>query len=304
MTFSGSFDLARWSRARYSFWSVTVSLRGRYIPGAVIKLKVSNIVREPEGVRAMTSRRTRAAGQHMLVDNRVARRAAGFACLNGTDTVLEIGPGKGVLTRILAAGAGKVIAIEKDRKFEPFLREMPANVELVFADALKCEWPAFTKAVANLPYSISSPLTFRLLEKDFELAVLMYQKEFADRMVAAVGSPDYSRLSVEVLRRARCRILEEVPPGAFSPQPRVWSAIVELRPRPCPFEIRDGAIFSAVTRALFSHRRKSVLNALRSEEKLLGEMVGRLDGASPVARRRAESLSPEEIAGLANSLSP
>jgi len=251
---------------------------------------------------AMTSRRTRATGQHMLIDARVAERAARYASLGRSDTVLEIGPGKGVLTRILARRAGRVVAMEKDRRFSPFLEDLPPNVELVFADALRCEWPPFTKVVSNLPYSISSPLTFRLLEHDFRLGVLMYQKEFAERMAAAVGSPDYSRLGVEVFRRARCRILEEVPPSAFAPPPRVMSAVVELRPRPCPFEVRDGAAFSAVARALFSHRRKSVRNALRSEERALGDLLSRLDPAGPALERRAESLSPEEIAGLANAM--
>ena len=250
----------------------------------------------------MTSRRTRATGQHMLVDTRVARRAAGFASLKDTDTVLEIGPGKGVLTRFLAKDAGRVVAIEKDRQFTSYLQAMPPNVELVFADALRYPLPAFNKVVSNLPYSISSPVTFLLLERDFELAVLMYQKEFAKRMVAPVGSEDYSRLSVEVFRRAQCRLLEEVPPSAFVPPPRVMSALVELRPRPCPVRIADGEIFSSITRALFSHRRKSAMNALRSEERLLGGILKGLDADDPLLKRRAESLSPEEIAQLSNSL--
>lgn len=243
-------------------------------------------------------------GQHLLADARVAERAARYASLNKRDTVLEVGPGKGVLTRFLARGAGRVVAIEKDRMFSSFLQMMPGNVELVFADALKYPLPAFNKVVSNLPYSISSPVTFLLLERDFELGVLMYQKEFAERMVAPVGSPDYSRLSVEVYRRAQCRILEGVPPSAFVPPPRVMSAIVELRPRPCPFRIIDGGTFSAMARALFSHRRKSVGNALRSEERLIGELLRGLDAQDPLLKRRAESLSPEEIAGLANSLAP
>ena len=250
----------------------------------------------------MTSRHTRSLGQNLLVDSRVAARAAGYAALEEADMVLEIGPGRGVLTNFLAERAGRVIAIEKDEKFRPFLDCLPENVEVVYADALKYPLPAFTKVVSNLPYSISSPVTFLLLEKEFSLGVLMYQKEFADRMTAPVGSPDYSRLSVEVYRRALCRTLEVVPPSAFSPHPRVRSAIVELRPRPSPFEIVNGPTFSAIARALFSHRRKSVLNALRSEKKLIGGLLERLDAKEPVLRRRAESLSPEEIGELANSL--
>ncbi len=131
----------------------------------------------------------------------------------------------------------------------------------------------------------------------------MYQKEFAQRMCARVGDGEYSRLSVETYRRADCRLLEDVPPSAFSPHPRVRSAIVELRPRPSPFPIGHPEAFSAVARALFSHRRKSVRNALLSEEAVLGDLSKRLDGSDPVIKRRAETLSPEEIAGLSDRLS-
>ena len=272
----------------------------------------------------MSSRRRRATGQHMLVDRRVAARQAGYAGLSEEDTVLEIGPGKGILTRVLAALAGKVVAIEKDEAFIPQLSNLPKNVEVIIADALIYPLPHFDKVVSNLPYVISSPVTFMLLELDFELGVLMYQKEFAERMCARVGEKEYSRLSVETFRRADCRILEEVPPSAFSPRPRVMSAIVELKPRPSPFPIAHPEAFSAVARAIFSHRRKSVRNALRSEERALGEalqseegareaalrgeegalgkILERLDGSDPLMKRRAETLSPEDIVGLADRL--
>ena len=250
----------------------------------------------------MTSRRRRATGQHMLGDKRVAARAAEYACLSEADTVLEIGPGKGILTRELAARAGKVVAIEMDEAFIPALSNLPKNVEVTIADALVYPLPHFDKVVSNLPYVISSPITFRLLELDFELGILMYQKEFAERMCAHAGDEQYSRLSVETFRRADCRILEEVPPSAFTPRPRVFSAIVELRPRPSPFPIAHPEAFSAITRALFSHRRKSVRNALRSEEAVLGNLWGRLDASDPIMKRRAETLSPEEIAGLGDRL--
>jgi 16S rRNA (adenine1518-N6/adenine1519-N6)-dimethyltransferase len=270
----------------------------------------------------------------MLTDRRVAQRQAEYACLSEEDTVMEIGPGKGILTRVLAARAGKVVAIEKDEAFIPQLENLPKNVDVIIADALVYPLPRFNKVVANLPYVISSSITFRLLETDFELGVLMYQREFAERMCARVGDDQYSRLSVETFRRAECRILEEVPPSAFSPRPKVMSAIVELRPRPCPFPIKHPEAFSAVARAIFSHRRKSVRNALRSEERALGESLrteeGRLgseegrqatdegapglkertlgefmaglDGSEPLLKRRAETLSPEEIAQLTDRL--
>jgi len=241
-------------------------------------------------------------GQHLLVDAAVAERQAGYACLTGADAVLEIGPGKGILTRALAARAGRVIAIEKDASFAPYLEQLGDNVEVIFADALEHPLPRFDKVVSNLPYVISSPMTFRLLEHGFGLGVLMYQKEFAERLCAAVGEEGYSRLSVETYRRAVCRILEEVPPSAFSPHPRVRSAIVELLPRPCPFPMRSPEAFSAVARALFSHRRKSVRNALLSERGVLGTLLERLEASGPALKRRAETLAPEEIAFLADGL--
>jgi 16S rRNA (adenine1518-N6/adenine1519-N6)-dimethyltransferase len=250
----------------------------------------------------MTSKRRRATGQHMLVNRDVARRQAGYAQLSPGDTVLEIGPGKGILTRELAAAAGKVVAIEKDESFIPQLSNLPKNVEVIIADALVYPLPRFDKVVSNLPYVISSPITFRLLETDFELGILMYQKEFAARMCARVGGKEYSRLSVETYRRADCRILEEVPPSAFSPQPRVRSAIVELRPRPSPFPSRHPEAFSAVARALFSHRRKSARNALLCEQKILGDLLNGLDEGDALLKKKAEALSPEQIAELADRL--
>lgn len=251
----------------------------------------------------MSSRRRRAMGQHLLVDRRVAERQADYAQLTQDDTVLEIGPGKGILTRALATRAGKVVAIEKDEGFIPQLSNLAKNVEVIIADALVYPLGRFDKVVSNLPYVISSPITFRLLECDFELGVLMYQKEFAERLCARVGDRQYSRLSVETYRRADCRILEEVPPSAFAPRPRVMSAIVELRPRPAPFPLAHPEAFSAVARALFSHRRKSVRNALLSEEKVLGKLLEGLDAGDAVLKRKAETLSPEEIAALADRLS-
>jgi len=240
----------------------------------------------------------------LLVDTSVAKRVVEFASLTRDDVVLEIGPGNGVLTGLLAERAGKVIAIEKDRKFISALSGMAGNVEVIVADAIKYPFPAFTKVVSNLPYVISSPITFKLLECDFSLGILMYQKEFADRMQALVNSADYSRLSVEVFRRAECKVLMGVSPAAFAPQPRVRSAIIELRPRPCPFDIKDGALFSAITRALFSHRRKSVRNALLSEEKALDVYGIAVDNAGELLKRKAETLSPEEIERLAELLHP
>jgi len=157
-----------------------------------------------------------------LVDSRVALRHVDHAKIGPTDTVLEIGPGLGVLTRLLAGRARHVVAIEADRRFAAYLRESLPRVEVIEGDALTIEWPRFDVIASNLPYQISSPLTFRLLNEPFRRAVLMYQWEFARRMIAKPATADYSRLSVGVYRRSACEILERVPRNAFYPSP-AWT---------------------------------------------------------------------------------
>jgi 16S rRNA (adenine1518-N6/adenine1519-N6)-dimethyltransferase len=244
-------------------------------------------------------------GQHFLVDLRVGARHIAHAQVGPSDTVLEIGPGLGVLTRALAAVARRVIAIEADRRFVSYLRKSVPEADVIEGDALKVEWPPFDVMASNLPYRISSPLTFRLLDAAFDRAVLMYQWEFARRMVARPGSPDYSRLSVGVYRRASCEILERVPRNAFYPPPKIDSGLVRLRPRPCPFPLPDSEGFDAVVDALFEHRRKTVENGLRlawatfapSREALEGLLPG-----LPFRGRRVEELAPEEIGQIASGL--
>jgi 16S rRNA (adenine1518-N6/adenine1519-N6)-dimethyltransferase len=247
----------------------------------------------------------KARGQHFLVDARVAARQVDHAQIGPSDVVLEIGPGLGVLTRRLAERARRVIAIESDRRFVAYLqRELP-EVDMIHGDALKVEWPAFDVMASNLPYQISSPLTFRLLDKAFHRAVLMYQWEFSRRMIARPGTPDYSRLTVGVYRRASAAILERVPRNAFHPQPRVDSALVALEPRPPPFRLAHPDRFDAVLDALFAHRRKTVENGLRLGWRTLAETPQALESILPDVphrTRRVGDLSPEEIARIADAL--
>jgi len=239
------------------------------------------------------------------VDARVAARQLDHADLRASDVVLEIGPGLGVLTRALVERAKRVIAIESDRRFAAYLRDAVPEAEILHADALKAEWPEFDVMVSNLPYQISSPLTFRLLGVRFDRAVLMYQWEFARRMVAAPRTPDYSRLSVGVYVRAACTILERVPRNAFHPQPRVDSALVRLEPRPSPFPIADPGAFDAVVAALFEHRRKTVENGLRLAWSSFAESPEALEarlGGLPFRGRRVEELRPEDIEVVARAI--
>ncbi len=253
----------------------------------------------------MGVRPRKAMGQHFLVDPRVALRHVAHAQIAPSDVVLEIGPGLGVLTRLLAGRAKRVIAIEADRRFAAYLRADLPDVEVIEGDALKVAWPPFDVMASNLPYRISSPLTFRLLEAPFDRAVLMYQWEFARRMIAKPGTADYSRLSVGVYRRAACEILERVPRNAFHPQPRVDSALVRLEPRPSPFPIADPGRFDAVVDALFEHRRKIVENGLRLSWSAFAESPQALDAllsSLPFRTRRVEELSPEQIGEIADAM--
>ena len=247
----------------------------------------------------------RRMGQHFLIDARVAARQVAHAQIRPSEVVLEIGPGLGVLTRLLAERAKRVVAIEADRRFAEYLRRTLPDVEVISGDALKVEWPPFDVMASNLPYQISSPLTFRLLDEPFRLAVLMYQWEFARRMIAQPATADYSRLSVGVYRRAACEILERVPRNAFHPQPRVDSALVRLEPRPAPFPIADPDRYDAVVDALFRHRRKTVENGLRLGWPSLARSPDALEAVLPTVpfrTRRVEELSPQEIGRIADAV--
>ncbi len=247
----------------------------------------------------------RGMGQHFLLDSRVAARQVAHAGIRPSDVVLEIGPGLGILTRLLAERAKRVVAIEADRRFAEYLRHNLPDVEVIEGDALKVDWPHFDVMASNLPYQISSPLTFRLLDHAFDRAILMYQWEFAKRMRAKPGTADYSRLTVGVYRRAACEILERVPRNAFHPQPRVDSAIVSLVPRPAPFPLSNPDRFDAVVDALFAHRRKTVENGLRLAWKVFAPSPEALEAVLPhvpYRTRRVGELSPEEIAGIADAI--
>jgi 16S rRNA (adenine1518-N6/adenine1519-N6)-dimethyltransferase len=250
-------------------------------------------------------RPSRTRGQHFLVDERIAERQVDEAALRRTETVLEIGPGLGVLTRRLVERAKRVVAIESDRRLASHLRERLPMVELIEGDAVRVAWPPFDVLVSNLPFQISSPVTFRLLETPFDRAILMYQREFAERMMARPGTSAYSRLTVGVYARAVCELLERVPRNAFHPRPRVDSAIVRLRPRPPPFLIADPALFHAVTEVLFQHRRKTIENGLRLSPDRFGFTVVEMAeaiAAVPHRTRRVGDLRPEEIAEIANAM--
>jgi len=236
-------------------------------------------------------------GQNFLIDDRVALRHVGFASIDRSDRVLEIGPGFGMLTEKLIDVCDDVTAIELDEKLADHMESEFKDVKLIRGDALELEWPQFDRFVSNLPYSISTPVIFKLLEHDFKKAVVMVQKEFAERMVASRGEVDYSRLTVNIYYRAECRILENVPSSRFKPRPKVDSSLVEIIPRPAPFTVKDEQLFFKVVDAGFLHRRKKIRSALRTEGIVLPE-----NADIPFLDDRMEILSPEDIGKLADAI--
>ena len=239
-------------------------------------------------------------GQNFLIDKRVAEREVEYAGIKNNDVVLEIGPGQGILTRLLAEKAKRVIAIEIDKNLIGNLRSsIPENVELIHDDALKIDFetlPKFNKIVSNLPFQISSPITFKLLDHNFELAVLIYQKEFADRMIAIPDSKNYSRLSVGVYYKTNCELLETIPKTCFKPRPKVDSCAIRLIPRKDPpFSLNNEQFFFELTKNLFNHRRKKIKTTLKEFYNINLEKVPYLD-------KRVENLTPKQIGEISSIL--
>lgn len=234
-------------------------------------------------------------GQHFLVDRSALERIAQYAELCKEDRVLEIGAGTGNLTEVLAQRSSCVYAVEIDPHLAMGLQGMFQNVRVIKGDALEIELPDYNKIVSNLPYQISSKITYRLLSRPFELAVLMFQQEFAKRLVAPVGSREYGRLAMVAGFFCEAKILEILPRSAFRPVPEVNSAIVRLLPRSVRPDVKP-EVFLKLAEGLFSHRRKKVKKALAalgvSKEKLAEIDAKLLD-------KRPEELTPDQAAELA-----
>lgn len=264
---------------------------------------------KPEEVRrrlaSLGVRASKARGQHFLLDERIARRHVTLARVEKSDVVLEIGPGLGILTRYLLDEGARVVAVEQDPRLAKGLRDLDERLEIIEGDAMRVALPPFTKVVSNLPYQISSPITFRLFEFSFDRAVLMYQREFAERLVAGTGEEAYSRLSVKSYVRCKAAIVERVARGAFWPQPKVDSSIVLLEPRASPFDVLDSALFDDVVNAAFEHRRKTIENALRLSWDRFADTETAFDAMlekAPYRKNRAEELTPEQFGELTDAL--
>jgi len=247
-------------------------------------------------------------GQNFVVDGALIQRIISYAALSHEDVVLEVGAGFGFLTQLLFQRCKKVVAVEIDPRLVQVLNEEfrgAEKIELIEGDILKVPIPPFNKVVSTPPYSISSPLLFWLLKRQFKLAVLAFQEEFARRLTAAVGSKDYSRMTVAIYYRADVELLDHVPKSSFYPPPDVDSIIVRLKPKPMPFRVKDEKVFWELVQTVFTQRNKKLRNAVLSfiiKKGLNKEEAQRLADNLTFHDKRVRELAPEDFGALTNEI--
>lgn len=272
-------------------------------------------------------RRADSLGQNFLVDRNIIEKIIDAAELTEGTLVIEIGPGMGALTQIAAERAGKVIAVEIDRHLIPVLGEVVGhldNVEIINQDILKTDINELIDSekknfatsdheidkvviLGNLPYYITTPIIMGILERQIEMdtMVIMMQKEVAERIVATPGGKTYGALSIACQFFCETNYVTTVPRTVFQPQPKVDSAVLRLDKRAeLPWEIGAGGwkLFFEVVRAGFNRRRKTLLNALTALGMDKTELRSILDEAGVEPSRRAETLSIQEFANVANAI--
>lgn len=259
----------------------------------------------------MYHRPRKSLGQHFLFDKKIINRIIDAAKVQPQDTVIEIGPGLGVMTRMIGERARKVIAIEIDKSLcDSLKRDLSGqtNIEIFNADALDYPYESVEngfKVIANIPYNITTPILFRLMNvrEKIEGMTLMVQKEVAERIIAHPGGKDYGVLSIAIQYYSVPEIVFIVPRGAFRPTPKVESALLHIETLEMPkIKVKDEAFFFRVVKTSFSQRRKTLQNCL----KQLGLKKEHLDRAFTSLhiepKRRAETLSIEEFGLLSDSL--
>lgn len=254
-------------------------------------------------------------GQHFLEKAWVDKLIASLQASPG-DTFVEIGPGRGALTKPLAPLVRQLIAVEIDRDLAAELPEhVPANVRIVQGDFLDVDLdevlgdvPRPVRVVGNLPYNVSSPILFKLLHaadggRRLSDATLMLQKEVVDRIVASPGNGEYGTLAIQAALLADVDRILTLPPGAFRPPPKVTSAVVRLRFHPPSADVGDPATFEKVVRGVFLQRRKTLLNALKPVAAGLGRSAPELlERAGLDGSRRPETLAVGEMARLSRAV--
>ena len=264
---------------------------------------------------ARSARPRKRFGQHFLEPVWVTK-VVGAINPTRDDTFLEIGPGRGALTRPLARRAGQVVAVEIDRDLAAALEsENIPNLRVIQSDFLELDLDAVLKderqplrVAANLPYNVSSPILFTLLKaadsgRFVSDATLMLQKEVADRLAATPGDKEYGALAIQVALTADVRHVLTLPPGAFRPPPKVTSAVVHLSFRPPSVDVGDRQVFERIVRGIFLQRRKTVANALRPVADSFGRSAAQLlERAGVDGRLRPEALTVDDIARLSRAV--
>jgi 16S rRNA (adenine1518-N6/adenine1519-N6)-dimethyltransferase len=241
-------------------------------------------------------------GQHFLTDRHYVERIVQAIAPHADDAMVEIGPGTGILTRELLRTVKRLHGVEIDRDLAAALRDEFPGLVVHEADALEFPFdslPAPLRVVGNLPYNVSTPILFRMaaLADRLRDCTFMLQKEVVERMVAQPGTPDYGRLSVMLQYRFEMALALRVPPGAFTPPPKVDSAVVRMRPLPADRpRARDDAAFARIVAAAFEQRRKMLRSALRGLAAPLAFEAANVDPT-----RRGETLSVREFIALADA---
>jgi 16S rRNA (adenine1518-N6/adenine1519-N6)-dimethyltransferase len=256
-------------------------------------------------------RAKRSWGQNFLGDEEILDHIARLASPAAGERVVELGSGLGHLTARLVARGAKVIAVERDRDMARVLRgELGAAVEILEADAARLDYAPLAAGgrvavVGNLPYHLTSPILFSLLDQvaSVSRAVFLLQREVAERLAAAPGTKDWGLLSVLLQREADVSIERVVPPGAFLPPPKVESAVLRASFRPSRDAVRDPARFRALVKAGFAQRRKTLANALRAARVVEdAALAAALAAAGVDPARRGETLTVAEWAALERAL--
>lgn len=276
-------------------------------------MAIDNLPPLREVIAAHELRAKKTLGQNFLLDlNLTAKIARQAGDLTGAD-ILEIGPGPGGLTRgLLSEGARRVLAIEKDARCLPALAEIaqayPGRLEVVNGDALEVDPLAHltrpVRVVANLPYNVGTELLVRWLTPQewppfWDSLTLMFQREVAQRIVAQPGSKAYGRLAILAQWRAEAKIVMDLPPEAFTPPPKVSSAVIHLTALPAPRFEADAAVLSRVVAAAFNQRRKMLRAALKG---IAPDIEDRLRAAGIAPTERAEQVSLEGFCALAREV--